>query len=81
MMHHSHGLRSRYGPFTNFKAGIGSPVMRIGKGIYPTGASVVIEAEDRGFIEFMVNDDRLDGNSGVFHVKVNVKPLETPSAG
>jgi hypothetical protein len=58
------------------EAGIGSLVMRIGKGIYPAGASVVVEAEDSGFIEFMINDDRLDDNSGQFHVKVNVKPLE-----
>ena len=58
------------------EAGIGSLVMRIGKGIYPAGASAVIEAEDDGFVEFMVNDDRLDDNSGQFQVKVNVKPLE-----
>lgn len=58
------------------EAGIGSLVMRIGKGIYPVGSSAVVEAEDAGFIEFMVNDDRLDDNSGQFHVKVNVKPLE-----
>lgn len=51
--------------------------MRIGKGIYPAGASVVIEAEDSDFIEFMINDDRLEDNSGQFHVKVSVNPLDT----
>lgn len=56
------------------EAGIGSLVMRIGKGIYPAGSSVVIEAEEEGFVEFMVNDDRLDDNSGLFYVQVNVRP-------
>jgi len=51
------------------EAGIGSLVMRIGKGIYPVGSSRVIEAEDDGFIEFMINDDKLDDNSGFFTVK------------
>lgn len=54
------------------EAGIGSLVMRIGKGVYAVGSSVVIEAEDSGFIEFMINDDVLDDNSGLFHVKVNI---------
>ena len=40
------------------------------------GASVVVEAEDSGFIELMVNDDRLDDNSGQFQVRVTAKPLE-----
>ena len=56
------------------EAGIGSLVMRIGKGVYPAGSAVVIDAEDDGFIEFMVNDDKLDDNSGVFFVKVSVQP-------
>ncbi|CAN5418645.1 hypothetical protein BH10ACI2_BH10ACI2_03710 [soil metagenome] len=53
-------------------AGIGSLVMRIGKGVYPAGTSVVIEAEDDGFVEFMVNDDILTDNSGAFLVKVTI---------
>jgi len=52
------------------EAGIGSLVMRIGKGVYPVGSSRLIEAEDDGFIEFMINDDKLDDNSGSFSVKV-----------
>jgi len=44
-------------------------VTRIGKGIYAVGSTGVVEAEDAGFIEFMVNDDRLD-NAGHFTVKV-----------
>ena len=56
-------------------AGIGSLVMRIGKDIYPAGTSVVIEAEDDGFIEFMINDDVLGDNSGSFLVKVNVRQM------
>lgn len=63
-----------YNHFPFPEAGIGSLVMRIGKGIYSVGASVTIEAEDSGFIEFMVNDDRLDDNSGQFQVKVTVHP-------
>ncbi len=58
------------------ETGIGSLVMRIGKGVYSAGASGVIEAEDSGYIEFMVNDDRLDDNAGQFQVKVNLRPLE-----
>lgn len=68
------GWNYRHFPFP--ETGIGSLVMRIGKGIYPAGSSVVVEAEDAGFIEFMVNDDKLDDNSGLFYVKVNVKPSE-----
>jgi hypothetical protein len=56
------------------EAGIGSLVMRIGKGIYPVGSGRVIEAEDDGFIEFMINDDELDDNSGSFAVKVKLLP-------
>ena len=58
------------------EAGIGSLVMRIGKGIYPVGSSCVVEAEDEGFVEFMVNDDVLDDNSGHFSVRVKVLPTE-----
>ena len=54
-------------------AGIGSLVMRIGKGIYPAGSSVVIEAEDDGVVEFMINDDILGDNSGSFLVRVGVQ--------
>ena len=65
------GWNYRHFPFP--EAGIGSLVMRIGKGVYPTGSSAAVEAEDAGFIEFMVNDDVLHDNSGFFHVKVNIK--------
>lgn len=58
-------------------AGIGSLVMRIGNGIYAAGSSVVIEAEDDGFIEFMVDDDRVNDNSGQFNVRVNVRLFES----
>jgi hypothetical protein len=58
------------------EAGIGSLVMRIGRGIYPIGSSGLVEAEDEGFIEFMVNDDKLDDNSGFFSVKVKAHPIE-----
>jgi hypothetical protein len=58
------------------EAGIGSLVMRIGRGIYPVGSSGLVEAEDDGFIEFMVNDDKLDDNSGSFSVKVKLHPIE-----
>ena len=54
------------------EAGLGSLVMRIGKGIYPIGSYRVVEAEDDGFVEFMVNDDKLDDNSGYFSVKVKL---------
>lgn len=54
-------------------AGIGSLVMRIGKGVYPAGSSVVIEAEDDGVVEFMINDDLLGDNSGAFLVRVGVQ--------
>jgi len=54
------------------EAGMGSLVMRIGKGIYPIGAHRTLEAEDNGFIEFMVNDDKLDDNSGYFSVRMTV---------
>jgi len=54
------------------EAGMGSLVMRIGKGIYPIGAHRTLEAEDNGFIEFMVNDDKLDDNSGYFSVRATV---------
>jgi len=37
---------------------------------------VVIEAEDDGFVEFMINDDVLGDNSGSFFVKVSIRPLE-----
>lgn len=57
-------------------AGIGSLVMRIGKGIYPVGSSRIIKAEDDGLVEFMVNDDNLDDNSGFFTVRVDPKNLE-----
>jgi hypothetical protein len=55
-------------------APIGSLVMRIGKGVYPAGESVVVEAEDDGFIEFMINDDIVRDNSGAFRVRVKVRP-------
>jgi hypothetical protein len=58
------------------EAGIGSLVMRIGHGIYPAGSTRVIEAEDDGFVEFMINDDKLDDNSGFFNVKINVRSIE-----
>lgn len=64
-----------YNHFPFPEAGIGSLVMRIGKGIYAAGSSVVIEAEDDGSVEFMVNDDKLDDNSGLFYVKVGVTQL------
>jgi len=54
------------------EAGLGSLVMRIGKGIYPVGSNCKVEVEDQGFIEFMVNDDKLDDNSGFFSVKVRI---------
>jgi hypothetical protein len=54
------------------EAGIGSLVMRIGKGIYSIGSNRTLEAEDNGFIEFMVNDDKLDDNSGFFSVRVTL---------
>ena len=63
-----------YNHFPYPSAGMGSLVVRIGKGIYPAGSSAVIEAEDDGFVEFMVNDDVLSDNSGFFHVKVSVRP-------
>jgi hypothetical protein len=59
------------------EAGMGSLVMRIGKGIYPIGSSRTVEAEDEGFVEFMVNDDKLDDNSGFFSVKARI--IERPS--
>jgi hypothetical protein len=49
--------------------------MRIGRGIYPVGSSRILEAEDDGFIEFMVNDDKLDDNSGSFFVRARVVEL------
>lgn len=52
------------------EAGIGSLVMRIGKGIYPVGSHRILETEDEGFVEFMINDDKLDDNSGYFSVRV-----------
>ena len=76
------GTRPPYRDGWNYKhfpypeAGIGSLVMRIGKGIYAVGSGGVVESEDQGFIEFMVNDDVLDDNSGFFSVKVRVQPLE-----
>ena len=57
------------------EAGLGSLVMRIGRGIYPVGSSRILEAEDDGFIEFMVNDDKLDDNSGSFFVRARVVEL------
>ena len=54
------------------EAGLGSLVMRIGNGIYPVGSQRVVEAEDDGLVEFMVNDDKLDDNSGYFSVKVKL---------
>lgn len=54
------------------EAGIGSLVLRIGKGVYPAGTSVTIVAEDDGFIELMINDDVLGDNSGHFLVKLNI---------
>jgi hypothetical protein len=62
-----------YNHFPFPEAGIGSLVMRIGKGVYPAGQTVAIEAEDDGFIEFMVNDDVLGDNSGSFYVKLNIR--------
>lgn len=59
--------------FPHPDAGIGSLVMRIGKGIYPIGSSTVIEAEDEGPVEFMINDDVLTDNSGHFLIKLNVR--------
>lgn len=59
--------------FPHPDAGIGSLVMRIGKGIYAAGSSVTIESQDEGPIEFMINDDILTDNSGHFLVKVNVR--------
>lgn len=52
------------------EAGIGSLIMRIGKGIYPVGSHRVLVTEDEGFVEFMINDDKLDDNSGYFSVRV-----------
>ena len=62
-----------YNHFPFPEAGIGSLVMRIGKGVYPVGSSAIIEAEDSGYIEFMVNDDVLHDNAGAFEVKVRVR--------
>jgi len=62
------------------EAGLGSLVMRIGKGIYPVGSHRVVEAEDDGFVEFMVNDDKLDDNSGYFSVKVKLNENSLASA-
>ena len=62
------------------EAGLGSLVMRIGKGIYPVGSQRVVEAEDDGFVEFMVNDDKLDDNSGYFSVKVKLNENSLASA-
>ena len=64
-----------YNQFPYPSAGMGSLVVRIGKGIYPAGSSAVIEAEDDGFVEFMVNDDVLSDNSGLFQVKVSGRPI------
>jgi hypothetical protein len=61
-----------YNHFPFPEAGIGSLLMRIGNGIYPVGASAMIDVEDSGFVEFMINDDRLDDNSGQFEVKVSL---------
>ena len=47
--------------------------MRIGKAIYAAGSFATIEAEDKGLIEFMINDDILTDNSGHFLVKLNVR--------
>jgi hypothetical protein len=58
------------------EAGIGSLVMRIGKGIYPVGSTRVVEVEDDGFVEFMVNDDKLDDNSGFFSVRVGILEIK-----
>lgn len=58
--------------FPHPDAGIGSLVMRIGKGVYPAGTAVTIEAEDDGVVEFMINDDVLADNSGYFLVRVSV---------
>jgi hypothetical protein len=75
------GTRPPYRDGWNYKhfpypeAGIGSLVVRIGKAIYPAGSNVTIQTEDDGFIEFMVNDDKLDDNSGVFLVKVTIVDL------
>jgi hypothetical protein len=66
------GWNYKHFPFP--EAGIGSLVMRIGKGVYPVGSEAVIEAEDDGFVEFMVNDDVLSDNSGYFFVKL--RPLQ-----
>lgn len=66
------GWNYRHFPFP--EAGIGSLVVRIGKGVYPAGSAVTVDVEDAGFIEFMVNDDVLNDNSGLFHVKVTIKP-------
>ena len=62
-----------YNHFPFPEAGIGSLVMRIGKGVYPVGSSAVIVSEDSGYIEFMVNDDVLHDNTGFFTVKLSVR--------
>lgn len=59
--------------FPHPDAGIGSLVMRVGRGIYAAGTATIIEAEDDGLIEFMINDDILADNSGHFLVKLNIR--------
>jgi hypothetical protein len=66
------GWNYQHFPFP--EAGIGSLVMRIGRGVYPVGSAAVVQAEDDGFVELMVNDDVLGDNSGFFEVKINVRP-------
>ncbi len=59
--------------FPHPDAGIGSLIMRIGKGVYAAGSSATIESEDEGPVEFMINDDILNDNSGHFLVRLSVR--------
>lgn len=47
--------------------------MRVGRGIYAAGTAAIIEAEEDGLIEFMINDDILADNSGHFLVKISIR--------
>lgn len=59
--------------FPHPHAGIGSLIMRIGKAVYTAGSFTMIEVENDGVIEFMINDDILTDNSGHFLVKLSVR--------
>jgi len=59
--------------FPHPDAGIGSLIMRIGKGIYAAGSNITIESQDEGPIELMSNDDILTDNSGHFLVKLSIQ--------